>query len=352
MNRFFAALLALVLCMGMATAAQAYVCQYYQANGNHDWSDAWLETPATCTNEGVMMIVYRDCGELGVRVLPRNSHVYGDWRISRQPTDCEMGQRSRICQACGYAQLEEVWPEDTVHKGTRDANAICALQELLVQGGYLSRVTGVYDEATEQAVRAVQREAGFNVNGTAWPQTIEYLQGRVGVRSDVPATTPAGTTAPAAAPTPAPAQTTAPQAGYTLPAGEQQPWCTYVELATGVTAVVYCPVHQTLLDNCETMLSFAQTDALRVQALQMYRMMWETELAALYQAWGAQAATEDERGMVISHQAMFTSYLSMQESTWKRMYGAGDLRVQEQVIAALMQQCADVCMMIGMQAGQ
>jgi len=48
---------------------------------------------------------------------------------------------------------------------------------------------------------------------------------------------------------------------------------------------------------------------------------------------------------VMSHQAMFTTYLSMQESTWKRMYGADIVRVPEQVIAALMQQCADVCMM-------
>lgn len=341
--RFVVLALAVMLCTAAMLPAQAAYCSYFTKYGNHNWKDEFVRTPPTCTQNGVMYIECMECGEPGIRVMDKLAHIYGDWRITRQPTDCELGQRSRSCQNCGYAQIEEVWPAGTVHKGTKDANAIRILQEMLVQGGYLTAVSGLYDEETEDAVRALQREAGFSVNGTAWPQTIHYLQQKVG--SSAPTAAP--TTVPDVPQlTPAPAaQPQTPAAAYTLPEGVQQTHCTYVQLDTGVTAVVYCPVHQALLDNCEMMLSFAQTDALKVEALRMYRMMWETKLAMQYQKWCAQAAAEEEKGMIMSHQAMFTSYLSMQENTWTRMYGAGDIRVQEQVIATLMQQCADVCMM-------
>lgn len=340
----FAALaLALLLCTAALLPAQAIYCSYFNKHGNHNWKDEFVQTPPTCTKNGVMYIECVECGEPGIRVMDKLAHIYGDWRVKRQPTDCELGLRGRSCQVCGYEQTEGVWPTGTVHKGTQDVNAIRSLQELLVQGGYQTAVTGVYDEETENAVRAVQREAGFSVNGTAWPQTINYLQQKGGTY--VPTAEP---TAAPDVPQPtvdpvAPQQT--PSAGYILPEGVQQTHCTYVELDTGVMAVVYCPTHQMLVDNCEMMLSFAQTDALKAEAMRMYRMMWEAELVMQYQNWVDQSATEEDRGMVVSHQAMFTSYLNMQENTWKRMYGTDSIRVQEQVIAALMQQCADVCMM-------
>jgi len=338
----FAALaLALLLCTAALLPAQAIYCSYFNKHGNHNWKDEFVQTSPTCTTNGVMYIECMECGEPGIRVMDKLAHIYGDWRVKRKPTDCELGLRGRTCQVCGYEQIEEVWPAGTVRKGTQDTNAIRSLQELLVRGGYLTAVNGVYDEKTENAVRAVQREAGFNVNGIAWPQTIEYLQGKVGTSAGAePEATPVATPVPQATQAPA-----APDAGYAIPDGAQQAHCIYVEVDAGVMAVVYCPTHQMLLDNCEMMLSFAQTDALKTEALRMYRMMWESELAIQYQNWAAQAAAEEDKGMVMSHQAMFTSYLSMQESTWKRMYGADNVRVQEQVIAALMQQCADVCMM-------
>lgn len=339
--RFAALVLVVLLCTATLLPAQAAYCSYFNKHGNHNWKDAFVQTSPTCTKNGVMYIECVECGEPGIRVMDKLAHIYGDWRVKRKPTDCELGLRGRTCQVCGYEQIEEVWPAGTVRKGTQDANAIRSLQELLVQGGYLTAVTGVYDEETENAVRAVQREAGFNVNGTAWPQTIAYLQSKLGAfASTEPQPTPAVTPVPQATQAPA-----APDTGYVIPVDAQQAHCTYVEVDAGVMAVVYCPTHQMLLDNCEMMLSFAQTEALKAEALHMYRMMWESELALQYQNWAAQAATEEDKGMVMSHQAMFTSYLSMQESTWKRMYGADTIRVQEQVIAALMQQCAHVCMM-------
>jgi len=98
-----------------------------------------------------------------------------------------------------------MWPIGTVHHGTRDQAAIRALQDLLVQGGYLTYASGVYDEATDQAIRSVQYEARYNVNGIAWPQTINYLKQKL------------GTAAPAATPAPSPVQNqpavSAPSAG-------------------------------------------------------------------------------------------------------------------------------------------
>lgn len=348
-TRFATLIIAAMLCTVALLPAQAIYCSYFNKHGNHNWKDEFVETSPTCTQNGVMYIECVECGEPGIRVMDKLAHVYGDWRVTRQPTENSMGARERTCQVCGSVQAEDVWPNGTIRKGS-SRSMVESLQSMLVSGGFLDAVNGVYDEQTEQAVRTVQMEAGFSVNGIAWPETIGYLVNRYGMAT-VPAATakptvtpaPAATEAPTAVPTPV--VTAAVQSGYVLDASLQRAYCTQVEIERGVMAVVYCPVHQALLENCEMMLSFAQTDALKLEALRMYRMMWENEMNLLYQKWAAGSDSDEDKGMIMSHQAMYTSYLSMQESTWTRMYGAGSIRIQEQVIASLMQQCADVCMM-------
>lgn len=117
-----------------------------------------------------------------------------------------------------------------------------------------------------------------------------------------------------------------------------------MDISTGVVATVYCAAHQELIESCETMLSLAQTDALRLQALTMYRMMLESDLQLRYAQWHEAAANETKQ-LVLSHQAMSTNYLAMQEMTWKLQYGETDVRVLENVVNALKQQCSEVCMM-------
>ncbi len=328
-TRVGAMVLAMMLCTAVLLPAQAIYCNYYNANGNHNWKDAYVKTASTCTQNGVMCIECKECGELGIRVMDKLSHDYNEWKVTRQPTDCLMGEAYRECRICGYADIQDFWPDGTVHQHTQNTNAIRSLQELLVQAGYLQVVNGVYDAATEQAVRTVQIEAGFNANGIAWPQTISYLQQLTGQ--------PANTvTAPSVENTPVVTGVEQPQ---------QQAYCYRTDISGSMTAMVYCAKHQELNESYEMMMSVAQTDALKVEVLRMYRLVLEKDLEDQYAAW-QKGATSEIKLVATSHQSMSAKYLTMQELSWKIIYGESDMRVLENVLDALMQQCAELCLMI------
>lgn len=62
----------------------------------------------------------------------------------------------------------------TLRKGDK-GDEVVQLQDSLVQTGYLSEVTGVYDDATVAAVRTFQQYNGLAVDGVAGPGTQEKL---------------------------------------------------------------------------------------------------------------------------------------------------------------------------------
>lgn len=63
---------------------------------------------------------------------------------------------------------------ETLRPGATGLDVI-EMQECLVQLGYLSEVTGVYDSATTTAVKNFQRNNGLNVDGTAGNDTLKKL---------------------------------------------------------------------------------------------------------------------------------------------------------------------------------
>ena len=65
---------------------------------------------------------------------------------------------------------------DTARLGDR-GDLVVSIQECLVDMEYLDRVTGVYDEATEEAVKQLQRKNGLTVDGVAGGRTLEVLFG-------------------------------------------------------------------------------------------------------------------------------------------------------------------------------
>ena len=234
----------------------------------------------------------------------------------------------------------EDYPNGTVYMH-RKKDVIADMQQMLVQLGYLSAATGNYDRATEDAVKKIQRKANFPIDGIAWPQTMNYLRSQVAVQggtsTPVPqqpvyqqpvATAPAVTKAPPATPV------------------DRQAYCTQTDIINGMTSTIYCASHQALIESCEMMLNLAQSEMLRTEALRMYRMLLENNLKELYERWQAAAPVETKQ-IVVTHQAMSASYLNMQEMTWKFQYGESDIRVMENVVDALMKQCAEVCMLLG-----
>ncbi len=64
----------------------------------------------------------------------------------------------------------------TLRKGDKGDDVV-QLQDVLVQKGYLSTVTGVYDDATVTAVKNYQRNNGLSVDGSAGAETLTKLYG-------------------------------------------------------------------------------------------------------------------------------------------------------------------------------
>ena len=65
---------------------------------------------------------------------------------------------------------------DTARPGDR-GELVVEIQDCLIQMGYLDSITGVYDEATEAAVKAFQRKNGLTADGVAGGRTLEMLFG-------------------------------------------------------------------------------------------------------------------------------------------------------------------------------
>ena len=65
---------------------------------------------------------------------------------------------------------------DTARPGDR-GTLVRQIQECLVEEGFLDKVTGVYDDATEAAVRAFQKKYRLTVDGIAGQSTMEILFG-------------------------------------------------------------------------------------------------------------------------------------------------------------------------------
>ena len=65
---------------------------------------------------------------------------------------------------------------DTARPGDK-GELVVEIQDCLVQAGYLENITGIYDAATEAAVKAFQRANGLVADGVAGDKTLVLLFG-------------------------------------------------------------------------------------------------------------------------------------------------------------------------------
>jgi len=82
-----------------------------KATGKHDWQDQYeLETP-TCTQEGSMRTICKDCKILGSYVIPATGH---EWKYIyyNKPTCVEFGSMMEECIYCGIQQGMGLPPTD------------------------------------------------------------------------------------------------------------------------------------------------------------------------------------------------------------------------------------------------
>lgn len=227
MNKAVVLLLLAAMALTSAALAGTYEdCPYYQQHGVHNYVDDGYDRYPTCYQEGIKWVKCLTCGYRGISPVPRAEHKYGAWTEIVAASPNSQGVRSSTCSVCGAVGTQPFYPQDTVHH-SRNKEAIEDMQQMLVQLGNLSRVTGEYDKATEKAVQEVQKQANFPITGIGWPQTLEYLQQKLGGDAAAPSSAPTALPQQEAA---IPAATAAPAA----PQFAQQPYCSQMDISAGV----------------------------------------------------------------------------------------------------------------------
>ena len=64
---------------------------------NHSWDDGAISTPATCTDDGVVIFTCTVCGAEKTEQIPAIDHAWGEWEVTKEPTCTEPGEIVRIC---------------------------------------------------------------------------------------------------------------------------------------------------------------------------------------------------------------------------------------------------------------
>lgn len=308
----------------------------------HDWKDLYELQPATCTLAGSMKTECKVCGEVGSRIAEIIPHEFGEWIVTKN-VDNGMCVRIRSCIMCNKQEAEELYPEGTLYRGVSAKQAVKDLQMMLVDCGYLNdKVDGVFGKKTEQAVKDFQKKNGIGADGIAWPQTIRLLSMEWERLMGISATqTP--TVAPTIAPTPVPTVEPTIEPEYVS--------CARIINEDGSEEIVFCENHSILMEMCDALLAAASTDSSRNRALSQNRILWTEEVNLLYESW--MAISEDtDQATIANGKAMFESYLASQEAVWKIQYRNKPGTVAEKVNELLVDQCVNLCGIIGGLGGE
>ena len=68
-----------------------------------------VENKSTCKIKGVSYDICADCGEtFNYAVLPLTSHTFGEWKVTKEATSFEFGERVRTCSVCGFEESEKI----------------------------------------------------------------------------------------------------------------------------------------------------------------------------------------------------------------------------------------------------
>ena len=181
----------------------------------HEWGKWKVTKEATCTKKGERTRTCSVCGKKETEEF-LDEHTYGGWELSEQPTCTETGERIRTCKVCGHEQTQELdkLPHDYEYRVTLEATdhsagvrskickdcgknggeetfdpdgtlrrgmkgeAVRAMQQLLVDQGYLNvgGADGSFGGGTEKALMQYQQDRGLTPDGVAWPQTLKDLE--------------------------------------------------------------------------------------------------------------------------------------------------------------------------------
>ncbi|MBX9033489.1 hypothetical protein [Gordonibacter massiliensis (ex Traore et al. 2017)] len=78
-------------------------------SGEHRFIEVSRADPA-CTEDGMVLYACSICGESHSEVLPALGHDWGDWETARESTEAEPGVERRACGRCGATEERETPP--------------------------------------------------------------------------------------------------------------------------------------------------------------------------------------------------------------------------------------------------
>ncbi len=112
--------------------------------------------------------IYGNTTEDAVRAFQIRNNLTPVDGIAGNKTQQKLYSDSAVAAAAATTQYT------SLRKGDR-SNLVVEMQEALQNLGYLSEVTGYYDDATVEAVKNFQRRNGLSVDGTAGQETLRKL---------------------------------------------------------------------------------------------------------------------------------------------------------------------------------
>lgn len=310
-----------------------------------------------------------------MRTLEKKAHHYTDWEITKEPTANTMGKRKRKCLDCYRTFVDDYYPKGTLYEGIDNPKAVKQMQNMLMDLGYLHiRNTGPFKQNTLKAVKAFQQDNGLIVDGIAWPETQWILaqkwEEKTGQRAPAldiaPFSTPVVTPAPTPAPTPVvtpiptpaptpvvtPVPTSAPTPVITpaptpvpTPVATEMPLpaiCGYTADASGTLRMVHCSKHKVMADMDAMLMATASSPAAQVNTLKQCRLLWQSEVDYLFDAW-VQSSAPDQQAMILTARSTFNAYVSMQEQLWASQFSQNPEIVAEMVNNLYIQKCVELC---------
>lgn len=78
----------------------------------HKWDTAYIiDRYPNCLKEGTESIHCLECGQIkpdSERSIPRTDHVFGAWKVTKEATTTQTGERTRTCSNCKTSQSEPI----------------------------------------------------------------------------------------------------------------------------------------------------------------------------------------------------------------------------------------------------
>lgn len=95
------------------------------AEHEHTWDEGIIDTPASCTKEGMITYTCTVCNETRTEFIEATGHQWDDGQTIKEPTNTEEGQTAFTCTVCGeirYEQIPKTEPDKQTNAGDVDGD--------------------------------------------------------------------------------------------------------------------------------------------------------------------------------------------------------------------------------------